>query len=108
MPDHLHIFIGYNLNHLLPQLVEEIKTSTNAWINAIGFLKFKFEWQKGYGSFTNSHSQIGKVADYIANQELHHKKKSFKEEYLSILRNNDIKYDDRYLFDFFDDIYGWE
>jgi putative transposase len=65
MPDHLHILIGYNLNHLLPDLVEEIKTSTNAWVKEKRLSKFKFKWQKGYGAFTHSRSQIDTVAKYI-------------------------------------------
>jgi REP element-mobilizing transposase RayT len=108
MPDHIHIFIGYNLNQLIPDLVEQIKTSTNALIKKNNLSDYRFEWQKGYGAFTNSRSQIHGVADYIQNQEIHHKKTSFKTEYLKILKNNDIKYDDKYLFDFFDDIIGWE
>jgi REP element-mobilizing transposase RayT len=74
MPDHLHILIGYNLNQLIPDLVEEIKTSTNSWIKGKRLSKFKFEWQKGYGAFTHSHSQIDLVAKYILSQEEHHKK----------------------------------
>jgi putative transposase len=58
LPDHLHILIGYNLNQLIPDLVEEIKTSSNSWIKGKRLSKFKFEWQKGYGAFTHSHSQI--------------------------------------------------
>jgi putative transposase len=108
MPDHIHIFIGYNLNQLIPDLVEEIKTSSNQWIKENKLSKFKFEWQKGYGAFTNSQSQISAVAEYIVNQENHHKKASFKEEYLKILKNNDIKFDDNYLFDFFDDVKDWD
>jgi REP element-mobilizing transposase RayT len=104
MPDHLHILIGYNLNHLIPNLVEQIKTSSDAWIKQKGFSKFKFEWQKGYGAFTHSHSQIDTVIKYINNQQIHHQKVPFKVEYLEILRKNDIKYSDDYLFDFFDDI----
>ena len=53
MPDHIHIFIGYNVNHLIPDLVEEIKTSSNSWIKQNGLSKFKFEWQKGYGAFSH-------------------------------------------------------
>ncbi|MCD6566393.1 MAG: transposase, partial [Bacteroidales bacterium] len=103
MPDHIHIFIGYNLNHLIPDLVEKIKTSSNAWIKQNKLSKYKFEWQKGYGAFTHSRSQIDTVVKYILNQEKHHKKESFKDEYLEILRKNDIKYSNKYLFDFFDD-----
>ena len=56
MPDHVHIFIGYNVNQLITNLVEEIKTSSNAWIKINNLSKVKFEWQRGYGAFTHSHS----------------------------------------------------
>lgn len=103
MPDHIHIFIGYNVNHLIPNLVEEIKTSTNAWINKSGLSGFHFEWQKGYGAFSHSRSQLDSVANYVLNQEMHHRKKPFKEEYLEILRRNDIDFNHEYVFDFFED-----
>ena len=108
MPDHIHIFIGYDLNHPVPDLVEEIKTSSNNWIKLKRFSKFKFDWQKGYGAFTHSHSQIDQVVKYILNQNIHHRKRSFREEYLEILRKNDIQFKDEYLFDFYDDISVWE
>ena len=104
MSDHIHILIGYNVNELIPDLVEEIKTSSNAWIKEKRLSKFKFEWQKGYGAFTYSHSQIDKVIKYILSQERHHKKKSFKEEYLEMLEKNEIIYGNEYLFEFFTDI----
>lgn len=77
MPDHIHIFIGYNLNHTIPKLVEQIKTSSNHWINEQNFAPIKFSWQKGYGAFTHSHSQIDRISKYVLNQEKHHNKKSF-------------------------------
>ena len=107
MPDHIHIFIGYYICQLIPDLVEEIKTSSNAWIKTGNFSKFKFEWQKGYGAFTCSHSQIDAVVKYIVNQEIHHQKKSFREEYLEMLLKNEIEFKDEYVFEFFDDV-GWE
>jgi putative transposase len=107
MPDHIHIFIGYHLGQLIPDLVEEIKTSSNAWIKMENLSKFKFEWQKGYGAFTYSHSQIDAVVNYIMSQEIHHQKKSFREEYLEILRKNEIEFKDEYVFEFFDDV-RWE
>ena len=108
MPDHIHIFIGYNVNHLIPKLVEEIKTSSNAWIKKNRLSRFRFEWQKGYGAFSHSQSQIDQVVKYILNQEDHHRINNFRTEYLEILRKNDIRYNDEYLFDFFDDVQGWE
>ncbi len=82
MPDHIHIFIGYNLNRKIPDLVEIAKTSSNAWIKEKRFTPFKYNWQKGYGAFSYAHSQIDSVAKYVLNQKEHHMKKSFKEEYL--------------------------
>lgn len=108
MPDHIHIFFGYSMNQLIPDLVEEIKTSSNAWIRNEHLTPFKFEWQKGYGAFTYSHSKIDAVVKYILTQEAHHKNKTFRVEYLEILRKNEIMYKDEYVFDFFDDVIMWD
>ena len=108
MPDHIHIFIGYNVNQLIPDLVEHIKTSSNAWIKDEKLSRFKFEWQRGYGAFSHSRSQIDSVVKYILNQEQHHQKKSFREEYLKILHKNDVKFQDEYLFEFFENGSLWE
>lgn len=108
MPDHAHIFIGYNVNHLIPDLVEEIKTSSNAWIKSNHLSKFKFDWQKGYGAFTHARSQLDTVAKYVLTQEEHHKKSSFREEYLEMLRKNEIDFKDEYVFDFFEGTSFWE
>ena len=103
MPDHIHIFIGYNVNQLIPDLVENIKTSSNEWIKTKRLTKFKFEWQKGYGAFSHSRSQLNTVVKYILSQEQHHKKQSFRLEYLEMLRKNDIEFKEEYVFDFIDD-----
>jgi REP element-mobilizing transposase RayT len=108
MPDHIHIFIGYNLNHLIPDLVEEIKISSNRWITEKKLSKHKFDWQKGYGAFTHSRSQLDTVVKYIMNQELHHHKKTFQEEYLEILRKNEVDYKEEYVFEFFDNTNTWD
>lgn len=105
MPDHLHIIIGYNLNHLIPDLVEEIKTSSNSWIKRERLSKFKFEWQKGYGAFTFSRAQLDTEINYVLTQKEHHKRKSMKEEYLEMLKTNEIIFKNEYLFDFFEDIH---
>jgi putative transposase len=104
MPDHIHIFIGYDVNQRIPDLVENIKTSSTEWIKENKLSKFKFEWQKGYGAFSHSRSQLDTVIKYILNQEEHHKKKSFREEYLEMLRKNDVDFNENYVFDFFEDI----
>jgi REP element-mobilizing transposase RayT len=100
--DHVHVLIGYYPCDLIPDLVEDIKTSTTHWIKENLFTPFKFEWQKGYGAFTHSKSQINIVAKYIMNQDNHHKIRSFRDEYLELLRKNEVEFDEKYLFDFFD------
>jgi len=93
---------------LIPNLVEEIKTSSNSWIKNNNLSRFKFEWQKGYGAFTHSHSQLNTVIQYIKNQEIHHEKRTFREEYLELLRKNEIEFKDEYVFHFFDQVFNWE
>ena len=107
MPDHIHIFIGYNLNKSIPSLVENIKTSSNLWITKERLSYYKFSWQKGYGAFTHSHSKISSVAKYVMTQETHHHKKTFKEEYIEMLKNHELVFQSKYLFDFFDDVNSW-
>ena len=102
MPDHIDIFIGYNINQSIPELVENIKTSSNQWINANGFTNKKFSWQKGYGAFTHSHAQLKTVAKYVNNQEVHHRAKTFKQEYIAALKEFSISYKKEYLFEFYD------
>ncbi|MEN8186882.1 MAG: IS200/IS605 family transposase [Bacteroidota bacterium] len=103
MPNHIHIFIGYNPNQLISALVEKIKTSSNAWIKLNKLSRYKFEWQKGYGAFSHSRSQLDVVVKYVLNQEKHHHKKTFKEEYLELLRKFEIDFDTKYVFDYFED-----
>ena len=108
MPDHIHIFIGYKLTHLIPNLIQEIKVSTNSWIKEKKLSRHKFDWQKGYGAFTHARSQLDTVVRYVLNQEEHHRKKTFREEYLGMLKKNEIEYKEEYVFCFFDDSEGFE
>ena len=98
MPDHIHIFIGMKPVQSVSHLLQDIKTNSSKWINENRFVRGKFNWQDGYGAFSYSHSHIDKVVKYIQNQQEHHKKKTFKEEYLEILKKFNIPYDERYLF----------
>ena len=97
MLNHIHIFIGYKPHQLIPELLQDIKGSSSTWINKNGFVRGKFQWQAGYGAFSYSHSQIDSVVKYILNQERHHKKKTFREEYIQLLQRFEIPYDDRYI-----------
>ncbi len=99
MPDHIHIFIGMKPSCCLSDLVREIKKSSNEFINENKFSKFKFSWQEGYGAFSYSHSHIERVVKYIMNQKQHHRKISFKDEYIRFLKKFEIEHDEKYLFE---------
>ena len=99
MPNHIHILIGMRPNIALSDLVRDIKSTSSNFINGKKWVKGKFSWQIGYGAFSYSNSQLERVIKYVLNQEEHHKRKSFKEEYLEFLSKFEIDYDDKYLFD---------
>jgi len=101
--DHVHIFIGIKPSCRLSDLVREMKKSSSAFIKEKKFTPFKFEWQEGYGAFSYSHSAIDQVCKYIENQKGHHKKITFKEEYISLLQKFSIDFDQKYVFEFKDD-----
>jgi len=96
--DHIHILIGMKPNQSLSDLMQDIKAYSSKWINEKKFVKGKFNWQAGYGAFSYSDSQIDKVIKYIERQEEHHKKHTFKEEYIKLLKIFKIEYDEKYLF----------
>jgi len=98
--NHIHIFINIKPNCNISDLVREIKKSSNKFINENNFTPFKFQWQEGYGVFSYSHSHIDRVAKYVMNQKEHHRKKTFKEEYIEMLQKMNVDYDNKYLFDF--------
>jgi len=100
--DHVHLFIGMQPSMRLSDLMRDIKSSTTNFINEKRFIKGMFSWQEGYGAFSYSRSQLDLVYQYILKQEDHHCKKTFKEEYLGLLRKFEIDYDDKYLFDWLD------
>lgn len=100
MPDHAHLFVGLKPTILISDFVKEIKVESNQFINYKKWVKGKFSWQEGYGVFSYSHSQINTVVNYVVNQESHHQKKSFRQEYHDFLKYFDIPYEERYLFNF--------
>ncbi len=101
--NHIHFLIGMKPTCCLSDLVREIKKSSNTMIKEKRLTPFKFKWQEGFGAFSYSHSQLGDVIRYIENQKEHHKKKSFKEEYLAFLKAFEIEFKDEYLFQWLDD-----
>ncbi len=98
MSDHIHAFIGLKPSMRISDLVRDVKNNSSKFINDKGFVKGKFSWQEGYGAFSYGHSQIERVYNYILNQELHHKKRNFKEEYLELLKKFNIPFEEQYLF----------
>ena len=96
--NHIHIFIGMKPSCRLSDLVREIKKSRNDFIKEKKFSKFKFNWQEGYGAFSYGHSAIDNVVKYVMNQKEHHKKQTFREEYMDFLNKFQIEYKQEYLF----------
>lgn len=99
MPDHCHILVGLSPNQSIADAVRDIKSNSSKWINEQNLFKSKFNWQEGYGAFSYSKSNLDNVVNYILNQAEHHKKQTFKEEYLEYLEKFNVEYDDQYLFD---------
>lgn len=102
MPDHIHAFIGLRPVMAISDLVRDVKNNASNFINDHKFVKGKFSWQEGYGAFSYGHSQIEKVYNYILNQQQHHKKLTFKDEYIGFLKKFNIDFKEQYLFDWID------
>ncbi|MBK9270445.1 MAG: IS200/IS605 family transposase [Saprospiraceae bacterium] len=98
MPDHLHILFGMRPTQSLSDLMQDVKGSSSKWINQKGFVDGKFTWQEGFGAFSYSKSNLKTIINYIENQEQHHKKRTFIEEYLDLLKEFEMEYDERYIF----------
>jgi REP element-mobilizing transposase RayT len=102
MPDHIHAFVGLKPVMAISDLVRDIKNNSSNFVNDHKFIKGKFSWQEGYGAFSYSQTHIGKVYDYILDQEKHHQKKTFRQEYLDLLEKFEIKFEDKYLFEWYE------
>ena len=98
MPDHLHVVFGMRPTQSISDLLQDIKGGSSGWINKSKFIQGKFRWQDGYGAFSYSRSQLPRLINYVHNQQLHHKKKTFLEEYRGILDRLEIDHDPKYLF----------
>ena len=103
IPNHIHFLIGMKPSCCLSDLVREVKKSSNSFIKEKKFSKFKFDWQEGYGAFSYSHSALDNVIAYVMNQKEHHKKRTFKEEYMEFLNKFEIEFKDEYLFEWIED-----
>jgi putative transposase len=102
MEDHIHILLSIKPTIAVSDLIRDIKANSSKWINERGFVIGQFQWQEGFGAFSHAHAQLDSVIAYINNQEQHHRRKTFKEEYLEFLQNFNVDYDEKYLFDWID------
>lgn len=102
--DHVHAFFELNPVSSTSEIARIVKSNSSKWINENRFINGKFNWQRGYGAFSYSRSQRSRVINYIINQEAHHRKKSFRDEYLEMLKRFEISYNREYLFDFMDNV----
>jgi REP element-mobilizing transposase RayT len=100
--DHIHLLIGLKPAKALADLVREIKADSSNYINENKLIRGRFNWQEGYGAFSYGHSQLDTIIRYIRNQEKHHQRRSFKDEYLTLLRKFDITFEEKYVFEFLD------
>jgi REP element-mobilizing transposase RayT len=98
MPDHIHVLFGMRPTQSLSDLLQDVKGGSSKWINERNLTRSRFEWQPGYGAFSYSKADLQKVIDYIKNQEAHHSKKTFIEEYTELLEEFEIKFEERFLF----------
>ncbi len=96
--DHVHLLLGLKATHRIADVLREIKRGSSNWLNdALDICGFS--WQNGYGAFSVSPSALDLVARYIAQQELHHRRRSFQEEYLEFLNKSGVVFDERYIWD---------
>ncbi|CAN5736533.1 IS200/IS605 family transposase [soil metagenome] len=98
MPDHIHILVAVRPNQTISAIIQNVKTESSKWINRNSLCQSLFAWQEGYGAFSYSKSQLSNVICYIQNQEIHHRKKTFLDEYRQLLKMYEIEYDERYIF----------
>ena len=98
MPDHIHILIGMRPVQSISSLVQNVKAEGSKWIKDKEWCNESFAWQEGYGAFSYSKSHVPDVIRYIQNQELHHKKETFLDEYRHFLKAFEIEYDEQYIF----------
>ncbi|MEO8173265.1 MAG: IS200/IS605 family transposase [Sediminibacterium sp.] len=98
VPDHIHILIGLRPHQSMSALIQNVKTESSKWIREQNLCPYKFAWQEGYGAFSYARSQVPDVIRYIQNQEIHHRKETFLDEYRHFLNVFEIEWDEKYIF----------
>ena len=101
-PDHVHFLVGMSPDISPSKLMEQVKSSSSKWLNEKKYIQGRFEWQRGFGAFTYSKSQLNRVIGYIINQPQHHKKQSFRDEYLLLLEKFEVPFNSKFLFEWYE------
>ena len=99
MKEHMHLLTRVAHSSSVSEVVRVVKSNSSGWIHKTWRSHAAFAWQEGYGAFSVSASNVQRVTNYILNQEKHHGKRSFKEEFIEFLQENEVQYDERYLWD---------
>ena len=97
--DHVHLLAKIHPSFSISETVQLLKSNSSRWVNQQGKTESRFEWQRGYGAFSVSQSQAPRVKSYIQSQREHHRRQSFRDEYLEMLKRHEIEFDERYVFD---------
>jgi REP element-mobilizing transposase RayT len=103
MPDHAHLVIGLRPDVALSDVLRDVKAGSSKFINDKRWVRGRFGWQEGFGAFSHSRSQLDVVIHYVRNQQKHHAKKTFRQEYVDLLERFGVEYDERYIFKFDDE-----
>ena len=98
MPDHTHLLVGLKPSIALSDLVRDVKNASTNFINTKRWVPGRFSWQEGFGAFTYGHSQLTGIINYIRDQERHHARRTFREEYLRLLKKYEIQHDEKFIF----------
>ena len=99
MPDHVHILVGLKPSMALSDLVRDVKNASTNFINGKRWVLGRFSWQEGFGAFSYGHSQLTGIINYVRDQERHHARRTFRQEYLRFLKKYEIEHDERFIFE---------
>ena len=97
--DHVHCFFRLLPKISVSDVLKNCKAKSSKWLNENSFFDHRFEWQKGFGCFSCSKKEVPKVYQYILNQEIHHRSQSFRIEYMELLQEHEISFDEHYIFE---------
>ncbi len=107
LPDHVHLLLTIDAETIVSKFLQQVKSASTLWMNRKRFLQDNFSWQRGFGVFGYSQTHIPALEEYFNRQESYHREHSFREEYTRLLRHMEIPFEDRHLFEFYDEVRTW-